>query len=249
MLFPEGPETVSPGPGEVYPWQLYQRALFEFERVKEVAGYISDKQVVHWRIGLHDFFADVHGDAMVVEAGDGENVITRIEGDFLVMTNFPNGEFAGDSYKNVRGAGADRYRIAYETIADHIATFDVDRGLETLQNAVSSGEYATQTSMVFAPERGEVYIALKQDFDRIWRVSILDGTIETYAGFDNSRKMNLNQVGVSASSLAKTSPRVTWRHAILLGAIVVLAAGGTVLFIRMRRAHLGQDRDIAQVGK
>ena len=46
-----------------------------------------------------------------------------------------NGDFAGQSYEDVEGVGTDRYKIAYENISDHMATFDVERGLETLEKA------------------------------------------------------------------------------------------------------------------
>ena len=237
MLFPEAPATTSRGPNDLYPWQVYREALFDMESVSEVTEFISDRKVVHWSVTLHDLFADVYGDAMVVEAGDTENVITRIEDDFIVMTNFPNGEFAGQSYTEVEGVGADRYKIAYESISDHMDTFDVERGLETLEKAaLSSGEFTTQASMVFDPERGQVYIALRRDFSRIWKVSIADGTIETFSGFGQARTMALDASGVLASELEGfgSSQAVLWKG-YLIGLVVVVTIvgiGAGVLVVR-----------------
>jgi len=239
MLFPEVPEAISPGPDDVYPWQVYRRALFDFERVEEVTAFLADKRVVHWSRTLHDLFADLDGNAMVVEAGDEENVITGIEDGLLVMTNFPNGDFVGRGYEHVEGVGAERYKIAYENISEHMAAFDVERGLETLEKAVSSGDYPTQASMLFEPEAGEVYIALKKDFGRIWKVSIADQTIEIYSGFGKARKMDLDAGGVLASDLEKAPRGMPWGYLVLAGGIVALAGGGCALLIRRRSTQPG----------
>jgi hypothetical protein len=242
MLYPEAPATTSPGPDDLYPWQIYEEALFNLESVREVTEFISDRRVVHGNVTLHDLFADVYGDAMVVEAGDTENVITRIEDDFIVMTNFPNGEFAGLSYKEVEGVGADRYKIAYENISDHIETFDVDLGLDTLEKAVLSGEFSTQASMVFDPQRGQVYIALKKDFSKIWKVSIADETIEAFSGFGQTRKVALDASGLLASDLERfgSSHGVHW-WGYLIGLVVVVTGAGAGIFVFKRRSQGASD--------
>jgi hypothetical protein len=239
MLFPEVPQATSRGPDDVYPWEVYRQALFASERVEEVTEFLSDKRVIQGSVTLHDLFADLQGDAMVLEAGDKEDIITWIEGDFIVMTNFPNGDLAGQSYKNAEGVGADRYKMAYENISDHLTTFDVERGLETLEKVALSGEFSTQASLVFAPERGEIYVALKRDFSKVWKVSLVDETVETYSGFGRARRMNLDSAGVTASELGKGSPGTLWRYVLLSGAILVLAAGGCALFVKNRRAQPG----------
>lgn len=239
MLLPEVPGTRAPGPDEVYTWQAYRQALFDSESVEEVAEFLSDKRVVHWSITLHDLFADVHGNAMVVEAGDGENVVTPIEDGFIVMTNFPNGDFSGQGYERVEGVGAERYKAAYENISAHIDAFNVARAFETLEKAVSSGDFPTQASMVFEPETNAVYIALKKGFGRIWKVSITEQTIETYLGFGRTRKMNLDSTGITASALERSSPGIEWGYAILVALAILLAGSGGLLLVRSRSARPG----------
>jgi hypothetical protein len=243
MLFPEASGTTSPGPDDLYPWQVYEKSLFEFDSVQEVTQFISDKRIVHWSVTLHDLLADLHGDAIVVEAGEEENVITRIEDDFIVMTNFPNADFAGQNYKVAGGVGADRYKIAYGEILDHMATFDVNTGLETLEKAVLSGEFSTQASMVFDPERGQVYIALKRDFSKIWRVSIPDGRIETFSGFGKARTMELGASGILASELESmgASHGVHW-SGLVMGLIVAVATAGACCLVVRRRSRGGSGR-------
>ncbi|MBN2394652.1 MAG: hypothetical protein JXR84_28230 [Anaerolineae bacterium] len=234
MLFPEVPAPASPGADELYPWQVYGEALFNFDSVADVAKFIEDKKVVHYSVTLHDLFADTQGDAMIVEVGEKENAITRIEHDFIVMTNFPNKDFAGQSYETVEGVGSERYKIAYENIADHLVTFDVARGLDTLEKVAISGEFSTQVSMVFAPERSEVYIALKRDFGKIWKVSIEDGTIETYSGFSKARNMDLGPAGVLASDLINTPSGAPWGVYLIIGLLVALVSGVGFFVIRKR---------------
>lgn len=126
-----------------------------------------------------------------------------------------------------------------DTREEHLTTFDVERGLETLEKAALSGEFSTQASLVFAPERGEIYFALKRDFSKVWKVSLADETIETYSGFGRARRMNLDSAGVTASELGKGSPGTLWRYVVVSGVILALAAGGCVLFAKNRRAQPG----------
>ena len=67
-------------------------------------------------LGLHTMIADKTGDAFILEEGNDTNRISPISGDFIVMTNFPNGNFKETDYNKVFGIGADRYICAYEYI-------------------------------------------------------------------------------------------------------------------------------------
>jgi hypothetical protein len=237
MLFPEREYAPRSNERDVYTWEVFDEALFGFQSVAEVNEFIRDRRVLDWSVTLHDLFADVGGDAMVVEPGDRENLITPIEGDFIVMTNFPNADYADVSYTDVEGVGADRYKLAYEHILDNLEMFDVEAGLEVLEKAISMGDYATLSSMIFDPKQGEVYIALDRDFTRIWKASIGDETIETYAGYDRFESTRLDVSGVLASDLKMlgVGGGVSW--GLLVGLLVVLVGIGTFLFLRMFRAE------------
>jgi hypothetical protein len=235
MLYPEAEHTTRSGEEDVYTWQVYGESLFNFNTVEEVTEFISDRRVLNWSVTLHDLFADTRGDAMVVEAGDEDNVITRIEDDFIVMTNFPNGDFRGKSYQEVEGVGADRYKVAYQHILNNLETFNLGRGLETLEKAVSTGDWPTQCSMVFDPGKGEVFIALERDFKRIWMVSIEDETIETYSGFGEVRKTHLDSSGVLATDLEKIGISRGTHWGYIVGLVVVLAVGGWFFIVKKGR--------------
>jgi hypothetical protein len=238
MLFPEVEGSAETSENEVFTWEVYRRALYDFVTVEDVEQYLNDRRVVHWSVTLHDLIADPHGDAMVVEPGETANVITRIDGDFIVMANFPNGEFVSQSYEDVSGVGADRYKAAYRHILDHLREFGRTEALEALERAVQlSGGYSTLCSMVFDPARNEVLIALRRDFDRIWKVSLEDGTIETHRGSGRSWKAQLGPAGVTATKMLANAERVPLHWGYIVGPLVVLAAVVVILAARSRRGR------------
>jgi len=193
-----------PGPGEQCAWQLYAQALSEFATVSDVDEHLKTHRMVNCPgVTLHLLFADPSGRAMIVEPGDDDDIIIPIERDYIVMTNFPNCEFAGSELDDVHGVGADRYQIAHEYLEEHFEGFDVSDGLELLKRSSSRW---TRCSMVFDPVAGEVYVALEGDFAKILRVSIEDATIETYSGFDEHASWRLGRLGVSTAELAGEDP-------------------------------------------
>lgn len=202
MLFPEEEDTEDSSEDVIYTWQLFGEALFFCGTVKEVDTFLRDKKVKHRFVTLHNLFADTGGDAMIVEVGDNANLITRIKDDFIVMTNFCNAKFKDKNYEEVEGSGAGRYQTAYRNILDHLESFDRNCAFKTLEKTkLETKNFRTQCSLVFDPEHGEVYIALRRKFDRVWRVSIKEGVIETYTGFREAKKMVLDASGVLASEL------------------------------------------------
>lgn len=149
---------------------------------------------------LHSLMADKNGKAAVVEMGEKGNAITRINGKFIVMTNFPVVDFAGQSYKNVRGGGADRYKVLYEGIQKNFNSLTFDKYFTLLD---SCSQFITKTSVVCFPQKQEVYFALNRDYTHIWKISIKDGTLETFRGFKTSKKIKLSDNGITASELSK----------------------------------------------
>ncbi len=196
QLYPDAPIVEELSENQIDMHDFAARSPFYNNSVDDILEYISNKQVVNHYLTTHDLFADRTGNAMVLEAGDNENVISMINGKFIVMTNFAYSELKNKNYRDVYGVGSDRYGAAYEYISEHIDTFDIDKGFDVLQNTIQEfSAYPTQSSMVFDPEKGEVFIAVKQDFARIWRVNIEKGTIEGFKGFENPVEM---QIGKSA---------------------------------------------------
>lgn len=239
MLFPEVPAKASIDPGELRISELLSESTTTLGSCQDVIDVMSDYKIVMGTVSLHSLYADVYGDAMVVEVGQKDNVITKIEGNFIVMTNFPINEVADKPYENVYGAGSDRYKTAYAYLAEHANTFDLDDGFYLLKSVVSQGMSATRCSMVFDPENNDVYIALEGNFDMIWKISLESETVETFKGFDEHFVMDIGD-GVFASELKalesgiesepEIEPTISSEY-ILVGLILI----GAILFIGYKR--------------
>jgi len=167
-----------------------------FAKVQDVRDMLDDgKHVACKYYTMHDLFADVSGDAFVLEEYEGENVMTKAEGGVLVMTNFPN-HFVGQvdleksefELRNTYGFdGVDRYKTVHEVIAAHLNDFNVTFAFEALQNAAQYGIYRTRFSGVYDPNEKVVYVALECDYDHIWKFSLTEGTVETHLGFGEEK--------------------------------------------------------------
>jgi hypothetical protein len=202
-------------PGEMYMWQIYELALSECGSVDEVLERVSSKRIVQDpNVTLHVLLADTNGSAAVIETGEEGNVITPIDGDFIVMTNFPNCNYAGGPHDEIEGVGADRYRAAHAHLSKGLSSLDIESAFRLLEKA--SWEW-TRSSMVFDPEQALVYVALERDFERILRVSLADRVIETYAGYDEPIKWTLGSRGIATSELQKPGAGLLARLRHILG--------------------------------
>ena len=239
MVFPLRVGVEEPGEDEVYIWNAFYSGLQACATVDEVMTWIGDRRLVQYpTLPLHNLYADPGGNAIVIEAGEDGNVITEIDGPFLVMTNFHNGDFQGAVLSEIHGDGADRYRTATMYVEEHLAAFDVDHAFEVLRRtAQSAGDFKTRYSLVFDPEAREIYVALERDYDHIWKVSLDARTIEAYAGFDEDTTLTLDGAGVlgpalQAYAITKTETeerrfRPSW---LVFGAVLTVAA----LFLLLR---------------
>ena len=203
MVSPPRATVGAPAEDEVYVWDAFHDALRECGSVDEVLAWIGERRVVQYEsLQLHNLYADPTGDAMVVESGPAGNVMTQIDGSFVVMTNFHNGDFRGLSLDDVAGDGAERYRVAYRYIEENLETFDVDHAMEALRRvSMARGDYMTRYSLVLDPEALEVYVALERDYEHVWKASLAARTIETYRGFDDHRAFPLDSTGISGATL------------------------------------------------
>jgi hypothetical protein len=230
MVFPLRAGVEEPGEDEVHIWNAFYWGLRECTTVDEVMAWIGERRLVQYpTLPLHNLYADPSGNAMVVEAGEDGNVLTEIDGPFLVMTNFHNGDFQGAVLNEIHGEGADRYRTATTYMEGHLAEFDIDHAFEVLrQTAQGSGDFKTRYSLVFDPEAREIYVALECDYDHIWKVSLDARTIETYAGFDEDVILALDEEGIVGPALqahVATGPaRIRALPFLILGGLLAIAA-------------------------
>lgn len=238
MVFPARASAEEPKADELYIWNAFYKGLQSCSRVAQVSDFIADKRLVQYpSLSLHNLYADPEGSAMVVESGEAGNVVTVGDGPFMVMTNFPNGDFQDVDYREVHGDGAHRYQTAYATIEQRFDNFDVDDALDVLRQTVqSTGGYPTLYSLVFDPAAREIYIAVERDFDHIWRASLDERTIESFHGFDEPISLPIGSEGILASTLhsyVATEAQPNWqRPAMVITALLVVGLGLALLLMR-----------------
>lgn len=205
MLYPQVTNWPAQKLNEIDLYQAFISTLMNFDSLQQAITYldVTGTRVIHIEgLSLHDFFADIHKSAYVLEVGTDKNLLTKMENDFIVMTNFPNNQFEGKSLSEITGAGADRYKTAFQYIQNNKNNFNFENGIETLKRTVQSGgNFPTQVSFLCDPVNNEVYIILKRNFAQVWKLSIKDETIETFAGFETYKKISIPESGISASEL------------------------------------------------
>ncbi|MFH1196328.1 MAG: T9SS type A sorting domain-containing protein [bacterium] len=185
--------------------QLYRIAIENFENADNLEEYLSSTNYRLYQIpsiSLHSLIAARDGRAFVAESGVDSNMFTYPENNFLVMANFNNHKFWGKPYNQVTGLGADRYKAAYQYISDNFNDFSFEDAFETLKKCKqSSGSYKTLCSLVFDPANNDVYFVIKRDYQKIFKISLNENSLETYSGFDNYIKLNVDSDGVLSSDL------------------------------------------------
>lgn len=137
-------------------------------------------------LGLHTIIADKTGDAFILEEGDVTNIISPIHNDFIIMTNFPNGDFKEANYDKVYGIGADRYICAHEYIENNIHDFGINEAFEALRK---TSQENTLCSIVYEATKNEIYISFKKDLSKKWKISVTEKTIQSLDGFLNNNKI------------------------------------------------------------
>lgn len=196
-----------PGDGEMFIYELFDRALGECSSMAGVEAMLDSLDLVNLDIlTLHSLLADPSGRALIAETDPAGDCITRIEGDCIVMTNFRHGDVVGVDPEDISGEGADRYRLALGYIEDHLEDFGLQEAMAALEASVETDEtWSTKVSMVFRPSEGTMYLCIDSDFSRIWRISMEEGLIESWQGFDEHSWMtrDITGAGITVRELRK----------------------------------------------
>lgn len=205
-LYPVAPIPPEPKKGAL-PLYLLNAMPEKAGTVNEIEQACDTHHLVQIKgASIHTLFADKTGKAMVVETDKKQNILTHRTNNFIVMANFANHSLAGKSYKEAKGIGDDRYKIMCEYLEENQKDFDVEHGLTLLEKAFNQNpEYPTTCSMVFTPETNRVYIAFHRDFSRIWKISLTEGEIETFRGFQAKTRLPLGEDGILVSNLLNQS--------------------------------------------
>lgn len=171
---------------------IFDEALKKTRRTSEFFEILNKRVISYPRnplypdLGLHTLIADKTGDAIILEEGNGSNIVTPIHNDFVIMTNFPNGDFKETNYNKVSGLGADRYICAHEYIHDKIYSFGINEAFEVLSK---TSQENTLCSIVYEPLKNEIYISFKKDLSKKWKISMTEKTIQSLEGFINNNKI------------------------------------------------------------
>ena len=175
-----------------FAFDIFDEALKKTRKTSEFFE-IPNKRVISYPrnplypdLGLHTIIADKTGDAFILEEGNNTNIVSPIHNDFIIMTNFPNGDFKEANYNKVYGIGADRYICAHEYIHNNIHSFGINEAFEVLKR---TSQEITMCSIVFEPLKNEAYISFKIDFEKKWKISISEKTIQSLDGFLSNNKI------------------------------------------------------------
>gem|GEM_PF-1174013 len=213
MIFPVINATPKQGEQSFYIGDIATAALNDFEAVQDVVNFLGNNNLRLVQSAIfqfHDLVADPSGNAVVFEVGSDANKFIYTQNGFNIMTNFNRHQFTDVPYNQVTGVGADRYKDAYSYIAQHMNDFSLQDGIEVLNRTKQSSgsSYPTICSLIFDPVALEVYIMLKRNYTLVWRLSMQNGTIETFAGFDSHSSQILKADGITASELTNIATGV-----------------------------------------
>jgi hypothetical protein len=187
-----------------FAFDIFEEALKKARRTSEFFE-ILDKRVISYPrnplfpdLGLHTIIADKMGDAIILEEGNDTNIVSQSQNNFIVMTNFPNGDFKDSNYSNVNGRGADRYICAYEYIQTTIHSFGVNEAFDVLSK---TSREDTLCSIVYEPLNNEIYISFKIDFSKKWKISMIEKTIESLDGLFSNNKIQFTHNEICVKDL------------------------------------------------
>ncbi|MFV0399884.1 MAG: choloylglycine hydrolase [Oscillospiraceae bacterium] len=191
---------------DIFAFDVFEEALRERDSLPGFFDALNNRSVffpsnpLFPNMGVHAIIADQHGDAAILEEGTRTNVISKINGAFIVMTNFPNGDFEKQKFDEVCGCGADRYINAYINIKDNMNDFGVNEAFDVLKK---TRQDITICSIVFDPSNFEAYICFNIDFGKRWKISLKEKRMYSLSGLNDNRSMLITAEGVHTRELYK----------------------------------------------
>lgn len=208
MVYPEEQGQTYLSANEIFMPTLVSMVRTE-DRTEDILKNIQERKVVQYaNVTLHDIFADIHGNTVIIEAKGDKNSIIKNDKNFTVMTNFYNSSYEDTDLEDIQDVGSERYKIAYKYINENIDKFDVESAFECLSKVVqkpSFSSWPTQYSLVMDPVNKDIYFTIARDFDKVWKISLENETIETYIGFDEYTIAHMPINGFTLSELENSN--------------------------------------------
>ena len=208
MVYPEEDGKSYLSADEIFMPALVSMVRIE-DKVEGILKNIEKRNVVQYSgVTLHDIFADKYGNTAIIETVNDENIVIKNDKNFTVMTNFYNSSYMNISVKDIQDVGSERYKIACRYIEENIETFNVESALECLSKVVqkpSFSSWPTQYTLVMDPVNNDIYFTIARDFDKVWKISLDNETIETYTGFDEYAITHMPKDGFTLSELTQNN--------------------------------------------
>jgi hypothetical protein len=173
-----------PGDIPITPYELFSRALETGRVVDDVLNILGTRRLAYTTLRKgHQLFADRRGNTCVVEPGPKSNRVYPLTGRNTVLTNNLFERQQVRAVEAMQRLGLDRYQIAHQWIGERGANFSVADGFELLRRTMlTRGRFTTQCSIVVDPGEAEIYLALKKDFQHIWKISLTERTLQPVNG-------------------------------------------------------------------
>lgn len=187
----------------VSPYEMFISSLQDAQNITEVLSILGSRRLGYSteRKG-HQLYADRYGNTCILEPGQTENLVYPLTASYTVMANRPFQKEIGWTAVDAARLGIDRCQIATRAIQEKCLGFSVEDGFDILKcTSLTKGKFTTQSSIVCDPETGMIYLALKRNFDQIWRINLREGYITTHAGFRKSKKIEVGDDGITSSQL------------------------------------------------
>lgn len=194
------------GENDWFAFDILDEALKETRKASEFFKILNKRVISYPRnplypdLGLHTMITDKTGDALILEEGNATNIVSRIQDDFIIMTNFANGDFKEANYNEVYGIGADRYICAHELIQNNIHSFGINEAFDVL---CKTSQANTLCSIVYEPINNEIYISFKKDLSKKWKISIIEKTIQSLDGFLSNNKIQFTNEEIFVKDLIR----------------------------------------------
>lgn len=202
-----GPDFKSSGDeNDWFAFDMFDEALKKTRKAADFFEVLNKRVISYPRnplypdLGLHTIIADKTGNAFILEEGNDTNIVTPIHNVFMIMTNFPNGDFKDADYNKVHGIGADRYICAHEYIQNNLHSFGVNEAFDVLGK---TSQENTLCSIVYEPLNNEIYISFKKDLSKKWKVSLTEKTIQSLDGLLSNNKIQFTNEEILVNDLIR----------------------------------------------
>lgn len=187
----------------VHIMRLFDDVLSGKIETASLPAYLQEKEIVNVPdYSVHSLITAPDRKSYVVQPGRNLIELDKMKQEFLVLTNFSVSDQLSRKSVIAEGPGSDRYKRAYHEIGNHKNDFSAEKGISILrETAQTEGEYPTQLSMIFIPDDNSVYFTLYGDFNKSFKFSFNDKTIQTIAGFKENHSIVLSKKGILLSDL------------------------------------------------